>query len=79
MHLLMGEFKLETMEKAQMVIALMNEIEVDASVDYPLSYYVDAARDYSSLEDAERCLIKECPFCFLSYPVHEVMYLFCDT
>ena len=76
MRLLMGEFKLETMEKAQMVIALMNEIEIDASLDYPLSYYVDAAKDYSSLEVAERCLIKDCPICYVSYPVHEVMHIF---
>lgn len=73
--MLMGEFKLETMDKAVMVLQLMNKVEVDPTADYPLSYYIDAAKDYATLEDAEKGLIKECPICYLDWPVHEVRYL----
>ena len=58
----MGEFKLETTAKATMVLDLMNKVEDDGS-DYPLSYYIDAAKDYPTLEEAEHGLIKECPIC----------------
>lgn len=68
----MGEYKLETKEKAEMVLELMGKVEVEGVGDYPLSYYVDAAKDYTSLEEAERCLIKPCPVCMENYPVHEV-------
>lgn len=71
LRMLMGEFKLENKEKASMVIELMDLIE-DGDLDYPLSYYIDAAKDFSTMEDAERGLIKECPICTMSYPVHEV-------
>ena len=75
LRMLMGEFKLENTEKASMVIELMEKIE-DEGLEYPLSYYIDAARDFSTMEDAERGLIKECPICTMSYPVHEVfLYL----
>ena len=67
----MGEYKLPTMTKASMVLELMNKMEGEDK-DYPLSYYVDAAKDYSTLEDAERCLIKTCPICYDDFPVHEV-------
>ena len=69
--MLMGEFKLENKAKASMVIDLMDLME-DDTLDYPLSYYIDAAKDFSTMEDAERGLIKECPICTMSYPVHEV-------
>ena len=68
--MLMGEFKLENKQKALMVINLMERME-EEDLDYPLSYYIDAAKDFSTLEDAERGLIKECPICIISYPVHE--------
>lgn len=71
MRMLMGEYKLPSIEKAAMVLDLMNQFEVGEE-DYPLSYYIDAARDFSTLEDAERGLFKECPICVVSYPVHEV-------
>ena len=75
MRMLMGEYKLESTEKAAIVLGLMNTVEVDDTLDYPLSYYIDAAKDNSTLEDAERVLIKECPICVLSYPIHEVRHL----
>ena len=69
--MLMEEFNLESKEKASMVIELMDLMEDDDS-DYPLSYYIDAAKLFSTTDDAERWLIKECPICTMSYPVHEV-------
>ena len=73
--MLMGEYKLPNMTKAEMVLELMYKMEDDEDKDYPLSYYIDAARDYSSMEDAERGLIKECPICTETRPVHEVIFL----
>ena len=71
----MGEYRLETTAKAAMVLDLMNKVE-GGDADYPLSYYVDAAKDYSTLEEAERGLIKECPLCGDdNMPVHEVKNL----
>jgi hypothetical protein len=72
LRMLMGEYKLPTMTKAAMVLDLMYKMEDDEDKDYPLSYYIDAARDYSSMEDAERGLIKQCPICYETRPVHEV-------
>lgn len=73
--MLMGEFKLETTAKAMMVLDLMNQVEGDAeSENYPLSYYVEAAKDFATLEEAKHGLIKECPFCGdEKKPVHEVI------
>ena len=73
--MLMGEYKLPNMTKAEMVLELMYKMEDDEDKDYPLSYYIDAARDYSSMEDAERGLIKQCPICYETRPVHEVIFL----
>jgi E3 ubiquitin-protein ligase RNF31 len=76
LRMLMGEFKLPTVAKATMALELMNKVEVegeDEEADYPLSYYTDAAKDYATLEDAERGLIKECPICTLERPVHEMI------
>ena len=71
--LLMGEYKLEN-TKAGMVLALMEELEGWGGGDYPLSYYVDAARDYSSLEEAQKYFIQPCPICFKTYPIQEVKH-----
>ena len=68
----MGEFKLESTKKAEMVLTLMADVEETGDFSYPLSYYIDAAKDYSCLEEAKRCLIKPCPICAEDYPVHEV-------
>ena len=73
--MLMGEFKLETTDKAVMVLELMKKVEVDDDSDYPLSYYIDAAKDYRTLEEAEKGLIKECPICEVELPVHEVVHI----
>ena len=72
----MGEYKFENTERAQMVVELMKEVEADEHAqEYPLSYYVEAAKDYKTLDDAKRYLIKPCPICDVDYPVHEVIIL----
>ena len=69
----MSEYKFESTERAKMVLELMREVETDEyAQEYPLSYYVEAAKDYKTLEDAKRYLIKPCPICMEVYPVHEV-------
>ena len=72
--MLMGEYKLPTMNKAAMVLELMGQMEDEEEKDYPLSYYIDAAKVYSTLEDAKRCLIKECPICFGKFAVDDVRF-----
>ena len=71
----MGEFKLESTEKAEMVLKLIEDVEESGDHEYPLSYYIDAAKDYSCIDEARRCLIKPCPICAEDYPVHEVSVL----
>jgi len=69
----MAECRLESHEKAHMVFQLMEEVEADGG-DYPLGYYVEAAKDYRDIEKARKYLIKPCPICECQYPVHEVSW-----
>ena len=69
--MLMAEYKLENTQRAEMVMALMEEMEEEGQ-DYPFSYYVDAAKDYKTLEEAKEKFIKPCPICGSGYPIHEV-------
>lgn len=69
----MAECRLETHEKAHMVFQLMEEVEADGG-DYPLGYYVEAAKDYDDIDRARKYLIKPCPICGDQYPVHEVSW-----
>jgi len=55
-----------------MVFELMEEVEGDGHPNYPLGYYVEAAKDYDNIEDARQYLIKPCPICAEEYPIHEV-------
>ena len=56
-----------------MVFQLMEEVEADGG-DYPLGYYVEAAKDYDDIDRARKYLIKPCPICGDQYPVHEVSW-----
>ena len=67
----MAEYKLENTERAEMVMALMEEMEEEGQ-DYPLFYYINAANDYKTLEEAKEKFIKTCPICFETYPIQEV-------
>ena len=73
-RMLMAECNFELQERAQLVLDLMEEIEDDE--DYPLHYYVDAAHDFTDLEEAKKFLFKECPIQGLCageiIPIHEV-------
>lgn len=67
----MAEFKFEKESRAKMVLGLIEKVEIGGK-EYPLHYYVDAARDFSDIEAALEFLDKECPICMMSYPIHEV-------
>ena len=70
-RMLMAEYKLENTKRAEIVMALMEEMEKEGH-DFPFSYYVNAAKDYKTLEEAKEKFIKTCPICGDSYPIHEV-------
>ena len=72
----MAEFRFQEQQKAKMVLELIELVEVDDQ-SYPLNYYIDAAKDFKTVDDALVFLSQECPICFLSYPIHEVSYMFC--
>ena len=67
----MAEFKFGTSEQAKIVLGLIENVEVEGA-NYPLNYYVDAARDFDNIEAALEFLNKECPTCSGLYPIHEV-------
>ena len=67
----MAEYRLDSHKRAHMVFELMEEVEADGQ-DYPLGYYVEAAKDYDDIEKARQYLIKPCPICVEAYPIHEV-------
>ena len=70
--MLMAEYNLENIQKAEMVMELMKEMEGEGDQEYVLSYYIEAAKDYETLEEAKEKFIKPCPICFMTYPIHEV-------
>ena len=67
----MIECHLESYERAHIAFQLMEEME-EYGEDYPLSYYIEAAKDYNDIDKARKYLIKPCPICGDQYPVHEV-------
>ena len=69
----MAECKFATEEKANIVLQLLEETPPpDKGDDYPLQYFIEAAKDHGDFEKAKRFLIKECDICIVEYPVHEV-------
>lgn len=70
--MLMAECNLTNVDRADVALKLIEEVEEDGMSDYPLHYYVDAARDFPDLESARSFLKKECPICDALYPIHEV-------
>ena len=67
----MTECHLESYERAHIAFQLIEELEADGG-DYPLSYYIDAAKYYDNIDMARKFLIRPCPICGDQYPVHEV-------
>ena len=69
----MGEYKLEDQGRAELVIQLMNDAEKDSEAEHPLHYYIGAAKDYRTLEEAKAFLLRSCPICALdNIPIHDV-------
>ena len=66
------ECKLRTLEKAEILVKLLEKEEEDET-EYPLKYYIDAAQDYATFEEALKFLHQPCPICTLEYPMNEVM------
>ncbi len=71
----MAEYRFETAEKAKMVPDLMKEV---GGEDYPLHYFIDAAKSYDNMEDAVKFLQQPCPICTMDYPIQDVNTLSCD-
>ena len=80
-RLLMSEFRFPEKKKAEMVLDLIEKVEVNCDPndfqDNPLHYYVDAANDFSTVDDALKFLRKECPLCFRPFAIHEVRCAIC--
>ena len=67
----MAECHLESYERAHIAFQLMEELE-EYGGDYPLGYYIEAAKNCDNIEKARIYLIKPCPICGDQYPVQEV-------
>ena len=72
----MAEYKYKEKFRAEIVLGLLEEVEYDGGPDYPLNYYLDAARDFNDLESAKKFLNQECPICGEMTPIHEVQGAF---
>ena len=68
----MAECNIAEMERADIVFRL-----IEVAADYPLHYYVDAARDFKDFETAKNFLNQECLICMETYPIHDVSVLKC--
>ena len=65
--MIMAECRFRTTEKAKMLIDLLKDKN-----EYPLTYYVDAAKSYNTFEEAQKYLNQPCPICDDHYPMDEV-------
>ena len=72
LRLLMTECRFENEETANIVLQLLEEVEGNGDAEYPLQYYIDAAKDHKDLESARSFLIKECEICIMAQTIHEV-------
>ena len=65
--MLTAECKFRNTEKAKLLIRLLED-----NGEYPMRYYIDAASNYNTFEDAQRFLNQPCPICDLDYPMDDV-------
>ena len=81
LRLLMTECRFDDEEIANIVLQLLEEVEGNgnADVEYPLQYYVDAAKDHKELDKARNFLIKECNICLVEQTIHEVGDVYCQN
>ena len=69
----MAEYKFNEKFRAEIVMGLLGKVEnFEGCPDYPLNYYLEAARDFNDLDSASNFLNKECPICGEEYLIHEV-------
>ena len=80
--MLMAECEFDDLNRAQIVLDLIEEVENEDNI-YPLHYYVNAAHDFADFQSASEFLCKECPIQGVCagdiIPVHEVQYGMCDN
>ena len=60
-----------TTTENEVFLALKREVEAYGK-EYPLQYYIDAARGHHTLEEAKEYLMKPCEICMDDYPYQEV-------
>ena len=68
----MSEFKFHEAVKAQMVLDLIDLVEAEGDQNNPLHHYIQAVKDFNSVDEALAFLSKECPICYCHYSIHEV-------
>ncbi len=68
----MAEYRFQEKFRAETVLGLIEKVEYEGGPDYPLNYYLEAARDFNDLDSASNFLNKECPICDERTPIHEV-------
>ena len=61
------ECRLPTVEKAELLIKLLEHKD-----DYPMTYYIDAASNYTNFDDACKFLNQPCPICIDDYAMDDV-------
>lgn len=75
--MVMVEFRLE-LEKAKILIKLLEDTyDDDEYLQYPLLYYIDATKSYSTFDDAFKYLHQPCLMCADDYPMDEVSKITC--
>ena len=72
LRLLVGECKFEDTERANIVVQLMKHWEPDGVKDYELQFYIDAAKEHKTLEEAKKSLFVECTICLDQHMIHNV-------
>ena len=65
----MAECGFDDEETANIVLQLLEEVEGNGYAEYPLQYYIDAAKDHKDLDRARNFLLKECDICIMEKPI----------
>ena len=66
-RMLIAENKFKERSKAEMLIALLKD-----KSDYPMMYYIDAAKNYNDFDQARSFLNQPCPICVETYLMDDV-------
>ena len=65
--MLMAENRFRSCQKAELLVQLLKDRN-----DYPMRYYIDAAKNYDTFEDAQSFLNQPCPICGDTYLMDDV-------